>query len=246
MEEGVLKPQMIARPIEGFPKVVIGCFHQRFIDIASRRFALKKETAIFAGAPYPVYSLDWQGQKLGLFLSCEGSMAAAVFMEELIAHGAKGFVYFGSCGSLDSRATHNTLIVPTHAYCNEGVALHYGQEEKWIANPCASMLSQMLSRMFLPRVEGKVWTTSAPYRELPSTIKSLKAQGCIAVDMECASLIAVAAFRSVPCLQFLYSEDKLDGPQWDQGTLGSMKADSASKFLEIALQTAGNLNSILN
>lgn len=63
---------------------------------------------------------------------------------------------------------------------------------------------------------GKTWTTDAPYRETQSMIDARRAEGCLTVEMEAASLIAVAQFRKVLLGQILYAGDDLSGENWDK------------------------------
>jgi uridine phosphorylase len=67
----------------------------------------------------------------------------------------------------------------------------------------------------IPYLTGKTWTTDAPYRETRSKIKARREEGCIAVEMEAAGLMAVAKFRDVAFGQILYAGDDLSGEKWD-------------------------------
>ena len=57
---------------------------------------------------------------------------------------------------------------------------------------------------------------SGSYRETPKKIAMRRAEGCLAVEMEAAALMAVAQFRKVPFGQVLYAGDDLSGNQWDK------------------------------
>ena len=48
-----------------------------------------------------------------------------------------------------------------------------------------------------------------------------KAQGAIAVDMECSAIAALADFRNINHFQFFYSADNLDTESWDPRTLAN-------------------------
>ncbi|HSD83870.1 MAG TPA: purine-nucleoside phosphorylase, partial [Anaerolineae bacterium] len=67
----------------------------------------------------------------------------------------------------------------------------------------------------LPYRVGKTWTTDAPYRETPTKITARQGEGCSVVEMEAASLLAVAQFRDVRLGQILYGGDDLSGSEWD-------------------------------
>jgi uridine phosphorylase len=57
--------------------------------------------------------------------------------------------------------------------------------------------------------------TDAPYRETSAKVAARKSEGCLTVEMEAASLIAVAQFRDVILGQVLYGGDDLSGEAWD-------------------------------
>ena len=100
---------------------------------------------------------------------------------------------------------------------------------------------EIVEELHLPCVSGRVWTTDAFYRETRSNMEKRKADGCIAVDMECASVMAAGQFRGVPVYQFFYADDCLDGEKWDPRTLRARPASSHEKYLRIALEIAARL-----
>lgn len=57
--------------------------------------------------------------------------------------------------------------------------------------------------------------TAAPYRETPSKTAARRNEGCLTVEMEAASLLAVAQFREAVLGQVLYGGDDLSGGEWD-------------------------------
>jgi len=63
---------------------------------------------------------------------------------------------------------------------------------------------------------GKTWTTDAPFRETPDRIAKRKEEGCLAVEMESAGMMAVAQFRGVTLGQILYGGDDLTCVEWDE------------------------------
>jgi uridine phosphorylase len=93
----------------------------------------------------------------------------------------------------------------------------------------------------LPYVNGKTWTTDAIFRETKGNMEKRRSEGCITVEMECASIMAVAQFRNVEAYQFLYAADCLDGVEWDARTFGNLPQDDREKFLRIAVEVAVNI-----
>ena len=78
--------------------------------------------------------------------------------------------------------------------------------------------------------EGKTWTTDAPYRETPVKIAARRAEGSLTVEMEAASLFAVAQYRQVVLGQILYGGDDLSGEAWDRRGWQSHKAVRENLF----------------
>lgn len=59
------------------------------------------------------------------------------------------------------------------------------------------VIEEVFKKEGLQYKKGKVWTTDAPYRETRKKMLQRKEQGCIAVEIECATLAAAAKFRGI-------------------------------------------------
>jgi uridine phosphorylase len=199
-------------------------------------------TVIHACVSIPVYEIEHEGVRLAVYCSTLGGPAAVAIMEEIIAKGAERFVFFGSCGVLDRELAANALIVPTAAYRDEGTSYHYMPPSDYVEVATAWELSRVLSDLNLPHVGGKTWTTDAIYRETRGNVEKRKAEGCIAVEMECASIMAATAFRGIAAYQFLYAADSLDAAEWDARTLGSLPQTALEGFLRVALAVAARVS----
>ena len=62
--------------------------------------------------------------------------------------------------------------------------------------------------------------------------------GCKVVEMECASIMAVAEARNIEAYQFLYTEDTLHGKEWNIRNLADDRTGFLEKCLEISLEIA--------
>jgi len=142
-----------------------------------------------------------------------GSAMSAVEMELLIASGINKIVAFGTCGAMDKKIAKNTVIIPRSAYREEGVSYHYLPPSDEVAqdDKSISVMNKIFSKHSIPFLNGKVWTTDAVYRETVGKLKTMKNNGCIAVDMELASLLAVAQFRNISFASFLITDDNIAG-----------------------------------
>jgi uridine phosphorylase len=109
------------------------------------------------------------------------------------------------------------LVVVSSAIRDEGVSYHYlPPAREVIANPQAvQALESTLHAKGVSFRRAKTWTTDAPYRETHARIASRRREGCLTVEMEAASMMAVAQFRGVHFGQVLYAGDDLSGPEWD-------------------------------
>jgi uridine phosphorylase len=139
---------------------------------------------------------------------------------------------------LDRVLAAKSFIIPTAVYRDEGISYHYAPPSDYMEVPTTQKLADILSELKLPHVSGKTWTTDAIYRETRGNMEKRKNDGCITVEMECASIMAVAQFRSAEVYQYLYAADSLDEVEWDARTLGSLTQDARENFLRIALEVA--------
>ena len=226
---------------ENFPDVVIGSFKEETFQRLKEVVCADQICVLRAGRAIPVYWVHWQEHDIGLFHSLLGGAGTVCLMEQLIARGAKKILLYGNCGVLNKEITAGHLVLPTAAYRDEGTSYHYLPISDYVKIPTHHRLAEIMDELHLPYVTGKVWTTDAFYRETRSNMEKRKADGCIAVDMECASAMAMGQFRGVPVYQFFYADDCLDGDKWDPRTLGARPSSSHEKYLRVALEIAARL-----
>lgn len=74
------------------------------------------------------------------------------------------------------------------------------------------------------------------YRETLSAIKERQQEGCLAVEMECASMLAVSKYRHIPFIQFLYGADNLSSETWEIRDLTSYGLTNAEKYMVLAFE----------
>ena len=236
--EAVVNPGHIAKPVENFPETLVVTFKAQITDIVKANYTPEEIQHLFASFRLPIYKFRYKGHPLGLYMTVVGGAATVALMEEALAMGAKRVLIFGACGVLDGRLTAGRFILPTAAYRDEGTSYHYMPASDFVDVPTAKRVGEIFGELDIPFVFGKTWTTDAFYRETRNNVERRKREGCIAVDMECASVMAAGRFRNVPVYQFLYAEDSLDGETWDARTMGSVPPSDNEKYLRIALETA--------
>ncbi len=229
------------KPTDAFPETVIMTFKEETFQVLEHVCPTQVVATLREGRDVPIYKLYWNGRSIGIFQTLIGGAGTAGLLEEALAMGAKKVLLYGSCGVLDSALTAGHFILPTQAYRDEGVSYHYMPVSDYVDIPTAQRLGEVFDELRLPYVKGRVWTTDAFYRETRNNMEKRKAAGCIAVDMECASAMAVAQFRGAEVYQFLYAEDSLDGESWDSRTMGKVPASDYEKYLRVALEAASRL-----
>ncbi|HLO33946.1 MAG TPA: nucleoside phosphorylase [Anaerolineales bacterium] len=216
--EAFIEPSRIIRAGD-LPEHCVICFFREVIDktVAEHQARVLVENK-WEDGPHRIYEISYQHQRLAFFHPGVGAPIAAGLLEEAIAFGCRKFVACGGCGVLEKDIAVGHIIVVSGAVRDEGVSYHYlppGREVVASASGVDALVSTLNSRGIPYRV-GKTWTTDAPYRETLNKIARRRADGCLTVEMESASLMAVAQFRGVTFGQAVYGGDDLSGIEWDR------------------------------
>lgn len=215
--EAKIEPSRVIKPRDVPEHCVISFFREVNETIVAEKRGEVVVPNRWEDGGHPIYEIEHLGKRLAFFHPGVGAPLAAGLLEEAIAFGCRKFVVCGGCGALDKSLTVGKLILVESAVRDEGVSYHYIQPGREIKTQPRALnaLRSTLTRRGIPFVSGKTWTTDAPYRETQSMIDARRAEGCLTVEMEAASLLAVAQFRDVLLGQILYSGDDLSGDSWD-------------------------------
>lgn len=216
--EAKIEPSRIIKPRDVPEHCVISFFREVNEKVISGRQAKVVVPNRWEDGEHPIYEIEHRGRRLAFFHPGVGAPIAAGLLEEAIAFGCRKFVVVGGAGVLEKGLAVGKLILVGSAVRDEGLSYHYMEPGREIhAQPQAlAALRTILELRGLPFVTGKTWTTDAPYRETQSLIDTRRAEGCLTVEMEAASLMAVAQFRKVLLGQILYAGDDLSGENWDK------------------------------
>lgn len=230
--EAKIEPSRMIRPRDVPEHCVISFFREVNEKVIVEKQAKVAVPNRWEDGEHPIYEIEHRGRRLAFFHPGVGAPLAAGLLEEAIAFGCRKFMVCGGCGVLDKELTVGRLILVESAMRDEGVSYHYvepGREIK--AQPQAlDALRSTLEARDVPFLFGKTWTTDAPYRETQAMIDARRAEGCLTVEMEAASLMAVAQFRNVILGQVLYAGDDLSGDAWDKRGWQSRKEVRESLF----------------
>ena len=248
-----INPEDVIRRVPGMPRVAVTCFsHVTFERMLSSVGGERISVLSSANGKKPVYKTVYRGKALALFNAAVGAPMCVGDLEEVFAMGASCAVVFGTCGVLAPEIEDCAVILPNAAIRDEGTSYHYAPPAREIAVNTRYLLPfrEMLDDLDCPYTVGKTWTTDAFYRETRDKVKRRRAEGCVCVDMECASVAAMAAFRGKDVLQFFYAADNLSSEQWDKRSLANedrlaQKDGVAYLALEIAARIAAEQEEVM-
>ena len=215
--EALIEPSRVIQPRNVPEHCVICFFHDVLEQVVSEQQATSAMELRSEMGAHPIYEITHHDRRLAFFHPGVGAPLAAGLLEEAIACGCRKFIVCGGCGVLAQDIAVGHLIVVSSAVRDEGTSYHYlppGREVQ-ADRSGVEALEATLQRQGVPYLIGKTWTTDAPYRETPQKIAARKNEGCLTVEMEAASLMAVAHFRKVTLGQVLYGGDDLSGGEWD-------------------------------
>lgn len=241
--EAVINPEDLYPAVEGIPKVVVSCFShvtfERMLAKCSHAEIIAKSDD--AARDYPIYKADYEGVEIGLMNMPVGAPSTVGCLESMFSFGVEKVILFGTCGVLDDSISDCSVIVPNRAVRDEGSSFHYAppSNEILVNVGLKKKFTDFLEKLDCHYTEGRVWTTDAFFRETPQKVARRKAAGCIAVDMECASVAAVSQFRNRQVLQFFYAADVVSHENWNTRSLGNHSAlEEKDKAAWLALEFA--------
>ncbi len=157
-----------------------------------------------------IYKITYQGEDLCLCRAPLGGSAAVQLLDHLIGRGVREIIAVGSCGAL-AALPENAFLVPVTALRDEGASYHYLPPERYVQTSplVCGIIGDVLKSQDFPYAKCMTWTTDGFFRETKEMVAYRREEGCLTVEMECASLAACAKRRGVEFGQLLYTADSL-------------------------------------
>ncbi len=232
--EAVINPWR-HRPPLGFPDRAVLCW---FGDVVRARTEGRAHTYVipFEHGEHPIWVVEHRGVDVAIANPGVGAPAAASSLEIVIALGATTVVGCGGAGIVRPGFDVGHVIVPTGAVRDEGTSYHYapaGAEVRPHPRAVAA-IDAVLAEAGVPHDRGLTWTTDAFFRETPTKVARRREQGCITVEMEAASMFAVAEFRGAVYAQLLYAGDDVSALEWDHRNW-DRQTSARERLLDLAL-----------
>ncbi|MBN2123547.1 MAG: nucleoside phosphorylase [Deltaproteobacteria bacterium] len=215
-EEGIIQPRRARKdPLLG-PDAVLVMIREDLEGLVKRRFSGKM--SCFDMHVFTLYR-EKGGNGLSLSGPFLGAPQAVMAAEKIIALGAKRLWVLGWCGSLQPDLRIGDIVIPEGALAEEGTSSHYpiGGRAPRTDEQLNKCIEEALQGRKRPFRKGTVWTTDAPYREVPGKVTAYGARGVLAVEMEMSALMTVALFRGVGLAGLLVVSDELHELRWRHG-----------------------------
>lgn len=233
--EEIVKAELCVIGQKKLPEIAIVGFKKELMDYIAGNTKFKEYSSIdVCGEAVKIYVTNIGESEVMIYRTYTGGPASTAMMEELHARGVKKFIIFGSCGQLTSNLKKGAFIIPTEAYRDEGTSYHYLPASDFVDVESSAELAKIFEKENILYVLTKTWTTDALFKETKEKMNKRVASGCEVVEMECASIMAVAKSRGFKAYQFLYADDTLDSEVWDMKTLKEDRLYILKECLNIA------------
>jgi len=133
------------------------------------------------------------GEPLTIQSTGMGGPSAAIVISELHDLGARALLRVGTCGGLEPALGLGELLIVSEAIAADGTSQALGAGARIAAS--APLLERLRAAAGPDARVGRVVTTDVFYDERPGIERRWLADGALAVEMEAATLFALAARR---------------------------------------------------
>lgn len=194
-----------------------------------------------------VYTGLWRGKPVSVAVHGIGGPSALIVFEELYMLGAKVMIRLGTCGGIKtSLRLGDIVVVPGAAYYCGGAGLSgYSEPGSCLPAVADPLLTLRLKEAIEERIRGSgasvvaapVVTSDSFYAESEGFRDYWDKRGVAAVEMECASLLALSWIRGFKAGCVLIVSDLLFNgfPHIDSGLLEDRVRAVAPAVLDVAV-----------
>jgi len=149
------------------------------------------------------------GELLTIQSTGMGGPSAAIVVSELADLGAARLVRVGTCGALDESLALGELLIVTAALAEDGTSRALGADERTLPSPVLLDAIRAAAAGDQAARYGAVATTDLFYDNRSGPEDRWLAAGAVAVEMESATLFALAAARGLEAATILIVTDLL-------------------------------------
>jgi len=135
------------------------------------------------------------GRPLTIQSTGMGGPSAAIVIAELAELGARTLLRVGTCGALDPTLALGDLLVAGEALAADGTSRALGAGDRVAGDP--ELLARLVEAAGPGGVNGPIVSSDLFYDSPDGAEERWRAQGALAVEMETATLFALAARRGL-------------------------------------------------
>lgn len=135
------------------------------------------------------------GDRLTIQSTGMGGPSAAIVIAELADLGARTLVRVGTCGALDPSLALGDLLVASEAFAADGTSRALGASDRVAADP--ELLDRLRQAAGPDGVHGPIVSSDLFYDGPEGAAEEWHAAGALAVEMETATLFALARRRGL-------------------------------------------------
>lgn len=222
-----------------FPRLCLVTFFEEVLDSAVERYGGEKiGTYVSEMKDFHAYRFTVEGTEVCAVQAVVASGSIAMMTDWLYGQGVEAIVCCGCCGVLDD-IPEGAVIIPVRALRDEGASYKYLPPARFIELQQGPIerFREVLPGHGVPYIECATWSTDGFYRETREMVAYRKEEGCRAVEMECATMAAIAQFRGKVFGQLLYSGDILIGGAEDYDDRGwNNNVSARERLFALALE----------
>ncbi len=236
------QPCAVINPVKAqspLPRLCIMTFFRDVLDaFLAKNHAEEIDAYVSEMKHFPVYKCHYKEIEICMIQAVVGSGSIAMMTDWLYGKGVELILCCGSCGVL-ADIPSGDVILPVRALRDEGASYKYLPPSKYIevSTKPVQIFRQVLTESKIPYIECTTWSTDGFYRETKDMVAHRIRQGCQVVEMECATMAAIARFRQKQFGQLLYSGDILVGTEEydDRGWYANLTA--RERIFQITLES---------
>lgn len=230
---------------KSLPALCIMTFFREVLDsFISKYHGEIIQTYVSEMREFHAYGLKYGNTEICAIQAVVGSGSIAMMTDWLYGNGVEVLLCCGCCGVL-ADIPAGDVIIPVRALRDEGTSYKYLPPTRYIElneKPIRTF-QQVLEEHKIPFVECTTWTTDGFYRETRDMVEHRVKQGCQAVEMECATMAAIARFRGKEFGQLLYSGDILVGTEEYDDRNWNANLSAREKIFQITLEALSRFSS---
>lgn len=228
-QKAVINPRPEETP---FPRLCLVTFFEEVLE----DFCAEHDGGIFLKnyrsemKDFPARKFTVDGTEICVIQAVVAGGSIAMMTDWLYGKGVEVILCCGGAGTLGDMPPGHAML-PVRALRDEGASYKYLPPSRFIEldKEPAEALKAVMEKRHIPYLECTTWTTDGFYRETAEMVAYRMEEGCRVVEMECATMAAVARFRGRKFGQLLYCGDLLipgqtyDDRNWSENTSARKK-----------------------